>query len=76
MGDVIRLADHMYPWKELFKVDSESSTLQVYVNTGTGELEVVQMNDDGEAIRTCLSTVDSVALGAAIAHAHLKVGKK
>ncbi len=76
MGDIIRLADHLYPWKQIFACEGECSTLQVYVNEGTGELEVVQMNDDNEAIRTCLTTVDSVALGTVIARAHQKVGKK
>ena len=76
MGELIRLSDRIYPWKEVFKVETELTTLQVYMNTGTGELEVVQMNDEGEAIRTCLSTVDSVSLSMAVSRAHQKIGKQ
>ncbi len=76
MGDLIRLADHIYPWKQVYAIDSANSTLQIYMNEGTGELEVVQMNDEGEAIRTCLSTCDSITLASTFAHAHQKIRKK
>jgi len=56
MGKVIQLRDYTAPeWKEVFSADSESSTLQAFVNTKTGEAEIVQMNNDNEAIRTYLS---------------------
>jgi len=58
MGNLIKLDDYKYPWKEAFALDGPNSTLQVYVNERTGEAEIVQMNDDGEAIRTPLSTED------------------
>lgn len=52
MGEVIRFSDYHYKWKQVFALDAEGSTLHVYVNEGTGEVEVVQMNDDNETIRT------------------------
>lgn len=58
MDNVISISAYTNPWKEVFSIDSESSTLQIYVNERTGEAEVVQMNDDGAAIRTQLSSVD------------------
>ncbi len=67
MGELIKLDDFRYPWKEVMTLDSESSTLQVYVNESTGEAEIVQMNDDGEAIRTQLTAVDAQLLAAALA---------
>ncbi len=76
MGNVIRLADHIYPWKLSFASDSEHSTLQVYVNERSGEIEVVQMNDEGEAIRTCLNVIDSANLSEAVSRAHQKTAKK
>lgn len=76
MGEVIRFSDHLYKWKQVFAIDAENATLQVYVNEGTGEVEVVQMNDDGKSIRTCLSTVDSVSLSESLSRAHARVGKK
>jgi hypothetical protein len=58
MGKVINLRDYRDEWKEIFATDGQASTLQVYVNFQTGEAEVVQMNDDGEAIRTTLVARD------------------
>lgn len=66
MGKVVRISDFINKWNEVFVHDGEHSTLQVYRNDGTGELEIVQMNNEGEAIRTCLSTVDSACLIEAI----------
>jgi len=62
MGKLIRLADHIYPWKQLYVHDGEHSTLQVYVNESSGELEIVQLNDDNKAIRTCMSREDAAHL--------------
>lgn len=76
MGKLIRLADHIYNWRQVYAHDGEQTTLQVYVNEGTGELEIVQMNDEGEAVRTCLSTVDSVGLVESLKMAHMRVGSK
>ena len=52
MGDVIQLDDYRYPWREVSAVDGTASTLRVYHNASTGELDVVQMNDDDESVRT------------------------
>lgn len=76
MGTLIRIADHIYPWKLAFASDAEHSTLQVYVNDRTGEIEIVQMNDEGEAIRTCLSVIDSANLSEAVLRAQQKTAKK
>ena len=67
MGEIIKLDNYRFPWKEVLTLDSESSTLQVYVNQQTGEAEVVQMNDDNEAIRTVLNQEDAALLSAALA---------
>ena len=50
------------PWREAFSSDGGSSTLQVYVNDTTGQCEVVQTNDEGEAIRTMVDTYDTFNL--------------
>lgn len=60
-SNVIQLADYRFggdDWKEVYSTDGQNSTLQVFVNKKTGEAEVVQMNDDNEAIRTYLSARD------------------
>lgn len=67
MGELIRLSDVRYPWKELATIDGPNSTLYVYSNTQTGEAEIVQMNDDGESIRTVLAPEDVAVLQAALA---------
>lgn len=67
MGDVIRLTDYLDgEWKEVLALDGDNSTLQVYVNKKTGQAEVVQMNDDNEAIRTVLNPIDVQLLQAAL----------
>ena len=76
MGQLIRLSDHLANWKQVFAHDGESATVQLYVNDLTGEVEIVQMNDEGESWRTCLSTTDSVAMVEALKRAHAKIGTK
>jgi len=49
-------ADH---WQETYSHDGENGTLQAHVNSKTGELEIVQMNDDGECYRSCLSAQEA-----------------
>lgn len=66
MGEVIKFESFKFPWREVLTLDSESSTLQVYVNDQTGEAEIVQMNDDDDAIRTQLTRVDAALLVAAL----------
>ena len=61
MGEVINLDLFRAPWKEVLSTDDCNggpSTLQVYVNQNTGQIEIVQMNDDYDAIRTTLSSTD------------------
>jgi hypothetical protein len=76
MGKVIKLSDYVMNWRQIFATDSDNSTLQIYVNERTGEFEIVQMNDDGEVIRTCLSTVESVGLSQTMTAAHKKLCEK
>jgi hypothetical protein len=59
-SNVIQLDEHRRgndSWEEVFTTDGPNSTLQVYVNKKTGEIDIVQMNDDNEAIRTSLDPV-------------------
>ena len=72
MGKLIKLEDHIYPWKEAFAVDGEASALQLYVNEYTGEAEIVQSNDDGEVMRTVLTPANAALLREAI---KIKEGK-
>ena len=58
MADVVLLDDWREPWKEVFVIDGSNSSLQVFVNKLTGEAELVQVNDDLESVRTCMSTRD------------------
>lgn len=58
MGEVIRLPVREKGWIEALSVDSHVSTMQLYVRKETGEAEIVQHNDEGEAIRTTLSQQD------------------
>jgi hypothetical protein len=58
MGELINLADHRYPWKEIYSMDSDASTVQVHANRSTGEIDIVQMNDDDKVIRSTLSRTD------------------
>lgn len=61
MGEVIRL-DYARYWRQVYVHDGQSSVLEVYVNEATKEIEVVQLNDDNESIRTCLGNVDTAIL--------------
>lgn len=73
MGDVIYMDTYRYTWKQVFSADGPASTIEVHVNEHNGEFEIVQHNDEGEAIRTCLSTVESVGLIEALKRAHEKL---
>ena len=66
MGQVIDIDAYRYPWHEVFTADGPASTLQVYVNVRTGEVEVVQMNDDGEVIRTPIDSINAAIMSAAL----------
>lgn len=69
MGELIVLDMYRQPWRMVLKVDTPESTVQVYVNDSTGEVELVQHNDEGEAIRTVISRSDFDVLKAAIGSA-------
>jgi hypothetical protein len=75
MGKVIHLDERRKDWVEIFSTDGPSSMLQVYVNKRTGEAEVVQMNDDNEAIRTPLCYDDALMLSTSIFDIVDKVNK-
>ena len=62
MGDLIKLEDYKFPWREVFASDGPASTLQIYVNDHTGEAEIVQMNDDDMSIRTCVDAEDAAQI--------------
>ena len=66
MGQVINLRDYQEEWKEVFATEGPNSVLQVFVNKRTGEAEVYQVNDDGEAIRTPIDFQDTVLLLSAV----------
>lgn len=63
MGDVYRLADYRNEdaWEEIFVRDDGYTELHVFINRKTCELEIFQIAD-GQGRRSCLSTVDSIAL--------------
>lgn len=69
MGELIVLDMYRQPWRMVLKVDTHESTIQVYKNDATGEVEFVQHNDEGEAIRTVISRSDFDVLKAAIGSA-------
>lgn len=61
MGEVIKFDLYRTQWKEVISTDDCNggpSTLQAYVDERTGQVEIVQMNDEYEAIRTTLSAAD------------------
>ena len=66
MGELIVLDNYRQPWRQVLKVDTLDSTIQVYRNDSTGETEFVQFNDEGEAIRTVISRTETIALAAAM----------
>lgn len=62
--NLIRISDYLDDgWEEAFSTDGPNSSFQVFVNRKTGEVEFVQMNDDGECIRTTLSAADAIIMG-------------
>lgn len=64
--DIIMLDDHRYPWREIISLKTSRTTLQVYTNTLTGEVEIAQMNDEGESIRTSLDRTSVTKLTSAL----------
>lgn len=74
-ANVYRLSDYRDEWKEIFYRDDGYTELHVFVNDKTGELEIFQMAD-GQGRRSCLSTVDAVALVEACRAAHDRLAGK
>ncbi len=66
MGDLIRLDDHRHSWKEVFRHVGEHSSLHVYVDPISGEIEVFQLNSENEGVRTCLPATESTGLSEAL----------
>lgn len=62
MGDLIRLADHTETWKRVFELHGASASLQVFVDRSTGDVDIVQVNDEGESITSHLSSPDVESL--------------
>lgn len=56
-SNVISLDDY-FTWSEIFSHDGENSGIQLFANDHTGEVEIVQVNNEGEACRICISTPD------------------
>jgi hypothetical protein len=65
-AEIIVLDHHRYPWTELLSLHGAGSTLQVHMNSLTGEVEFTQMNDEGEAIRTSLTRAQADSLRSAL----------
>jgi len=66
MGKLLKLEDYRYTWKQVFAHDGEYTTMQTYVDSATNAIEIVQFNDDGEAVRTYLSGTDAVNFALAV----------
>jgi len=67
MGDLIRFSDYVSSWTEILTVNAERSTLHVYTNRHDEIVEIVQVNDEGEAIMTTLRSDDIDRLASALA---------
>ena len=65
MGNVIKF-DVLAPiYDRVFALDGAHSAIVVYRERRTGSVEIVQMNNDNEAIRTIMSPNDARELFAA-----------
>lgn len=68
MSNVINLNEHQAPtWLSIYDIEGDYSSMQVHSNTKTNELEIVQMNNVDESIRTVLSKSDATELLRALA---------
>lgn len=56
-------------WNSIYEIDSQYATLQVHLCSKTKELEIVQMNNVDESIRTVLSKNESYDLLKSLASA-------
>ncbi len=55
------LANYKVTWKKIFSSSDSNSTVEVFTNDKTGDIDIVQLNDDGKSIRTSLDP-ESAAL--------------
>lgn len=55
MGDVINIFEATNDWDEILSVEGKISTLNVFRNNRTGEVDIVMLNDDNEAVSITLS---------------------
>ncbi len=64
MKNVTYISDHVGTWNEKLRHYDpvNGTTLSVYVNDKTNEIDVVQTNDEGESITTHLSAASFDAL--------------
>lgn len=70
-SNVIKLDDY-FTWSEIFSHDGEDNGIQFFSNDHTNELEIVQVNDEGESCRICLSVRDADLLIEALLRARKK----
>jgi len=68
MSNVVKLSDYQVdPWEETFSSEVNETLLQVFVNRHTGAMYIVQVNSDGESLRTVLAPSHAVRFRAALA---------
>lgn len=53
MGDVLKMSDYKDKWKMVFSSEDEITTLKIYRHVDTGEIDIVQLNDN-KSIMTSL----------------------
>lgn len=70
-SNVIKLDDY-FTWSEIFSHDGVDTGIQFFSNDHTNELEIVQVNDEGESCRICLSAQDTDLLLEALLRARKK----
>jgi len=68
MGDIINLDTYRDSCDQIFEHDDadDRSTIYVYRDRRSGEIEIVQINDDGEAIRTVMTSIEASLLARAL----------
>lgn len=56
-------------WKEIFSCDDEYVSVSIYLNKSTFEMELVMVNDAGEALSMGLNNLDSLDLAQCLSEA-------
>lgn len=68
MSRIVSISDFLdSAWSEAFSSQNDGASLHVFQNSRTGELEIVQVNDQGEANRIVLDHESSALLRASLA---------